>query len=193
MCQLCRFITDEAGASSSASPVAGHGGGNWWSRENLAVAIVPGFEYTAMSPPVRLLLDVLASDSFGSAATTEAGEEKGISTPRQCGDDSGPQSSTTPPAAMGRPKKLVQLRRRFLQFVTGSPALPPGGLRNLRPRITVDRASSSSAAASTGAAFNLPTARTCSSSLRLPPYETKEELERMLLIAIEHNTTFQLS
>ena len=91
----------------------------------------------------------------------------------------------------GGRRRLLRLRRRFLQFVTGSPALPPGGLRNLHPQITVDRASSSSHGGSGG--MNLPTARTCSSSLRLPPYESREELERMLLIAIEHNTTFQLS
>lgn len=61
----------------------------------------------------------------------------------------------------------------FLFFITGSFKVPYGGFKNLKIEITkmnnTDR---------------LPVAHTCSKSLDLPPYESKEIMHEKLLISI---------
>ncbi|CAL8107730.1 unnamed protein product [Calicophoron daubneyi] len=66
-------------------------------------------------------------------------------------------------------------RRAFLQFTTGCSSLPPGGLKNLHPRLRVVRKETSSGA--------FPSVNTCVHYLKLPEYETEEELRSVLLRA----------
>jgi E3 ubiquitin-protein ligase TRIP12 len=74
-------------------------------------------------------------------------------------------------------------QQRFFQFLTGSPYLPVGGLRCLRPRLTIVRKTTTD---STVNEFDqLPSAMTCQNYLKLPAYESKEVLESKLLKAIE--------
>ncbi len=64
----------------------------------------------------------------------------------------------------------------FIQFVTGCSSLPPGGLANLHPRLTVVRKESTSP--------NLyPSVNTCVHYLKLPEYPTEEVLKARLLDA----------
>jgi hypothetical protein len=42
-------------------------------------------------------------------------------------------------------------------------------------------------------ASRLPTASTCHNLLKLPQYETKEELKKKLLLAIRNTNTFEFS
>ncbi|OMO73502.1 E3 ubiquitin-protein ligase [Corchorus olitorius] len=59
-------------------------------------------------------------------------------------------------------------RRAFLQFVTGAPRLPPGGLASLNPKLTIVRKHSSNCADT-----ELPSVMTCANYLKLPPYSSK--------------------
>ncbi|CAL9101284.1 unnamed protein product [Musa acuminata var. zebrina] len=80
-------------------------------------------------------------------------------------------------------------RRAFLQFVTGSPRLPPGGLAALKPKLTVVRKHSSC-----DADMDLPSVMTCANYLKLPPYSSKEKMRHKLLYAItEGQGSFHLS
>lgn len=64
----------------------------------------------------------------------------------------------------------------FIQFVTGCSSLPPGGLANLHPRLTVVRKDSTSP--------NLyPSVNTCVHYLKLPEYPSEEVLKERLLDA----------
>lgn len=91
-------------------------------------------------------------------------------------------------------------QRKFLEFCTGCPRLPLGGLRALGP-ITVVRRSNDAAEEAISSASNpaatewaLPTVNTCFRYLKLPPYPTKEMTLAKLLLAVEHcSTTFELS
>ncbi|KAI9086360.1 hypothetical protein K1719_031814 [Acacia pycnantha] len=80
-------------------------------------------------------------------------------------------------------------RRAFLQFVTGAPRLPPGGLASLNPKLTVVRKHSTNRADS-----DLPSVMTCANYLKLPPYSSKEKMKEKLLYAItEGQGSFHLS
>ncbi|POO01586.1 Coatomer beta subunit [Trema orientale] len=80
-------------------------------------------------------------------------------------------------------------RRAFLQFVTGSPRLPPGGLASLNPKLTIVRKHSSS-----WVDTDLPSVMTCANYLKLPPYSSKERMKEKLLYAItEGQGSFHLS
>ncbi|KAF3786749.1 E3 ubiquitin-protein ligase [Nymphaea thermarum] len=80
-------------------------------------------------------------------------------------------------------------RSAFLQFVTGAPRLPPGGLAALNPKLTVVRKNSGS-----NADWDLPSVMTCANYLKLPPYSTKERARERLLYAItEGQGSFHLS
>ncbi|XP_072953939.1 E3 ubiquitin-protein ligase UPL4 [Typha angustifolia] len=80
-------------------------------------------------------------------------------------------------------------RRAFLQFVTGAPRLPPGGLAALNPKLTVVRKYSSNEADA-----DLPSVMTCVNYLKLPPYSSKEKMRERLLYAItEGQGSFHLS
>ncbi|KAF5737581.1 hypothetical protein HS088_TW13G00466 [Tripterygium wilfordii] len=80
-------------------------------------------------------------------------------------------------------------RRAFLQFVTGAPRLPPGGLASLNPKLTIVRKHCSSCADG-----DLPSVMTCANYLKLPPYSSKERMKEKLLYAItEGQGSFHLS
>ncbi|XP_077239573.1 ubiquitin-protein ligase 4 [Tasmannia lanceolata] len=80
-------------------------------------------------------------------------------------------------------------RRAFLQFVTGAPRLPPGGLAALHPKLTIVRKHCSGS--SDG---DLPSVMTCANYLKLPPYSSKERMRERLLYAItEGQGSFHLS
>ncbi|KAG4152318.1 hypothetical protein ERO13_D04G115800v2 [Gossypium hirsutum] len=80
-------------------------------------------------------------------------------------------------------------RRAFLQFVTGAPRLPPGGLASLIPKLTIVRKHSSNCADT-----ELPSVMTCANYLKLPPYSSKEKMKEKLLYAIsEGQGSFHLS
>ncbi|XP_011351624.1 E3 ubiquitin-protein ligase HECTD1 isoform X2 [Ooceraea biroi] len=67
-------------------------------------------------------------------------------------------------------------RKAFLQFATGCSALPPGGLCNLHPRLTIVR----KVDAGSG---GYPSVNTCVHYLKLPEYPTEETLKERLLAA----------
>jgi E3 ubiquitin-protein ligase HECTD1 len=67
-------------------------------------------------------------------------------------------------------------RRSFLQFTTGCSSLPPGGLANLHPRLTVVR----KVDAGDG---SYPSVNTCVHYLKLPEYSSKEVMRERLLAA----------
>ncbi|XP_055386641.1 E3 ubiquitin-protein ligase Ufd4 isoform X5 [Condylostylus longicornis] len=67
-------------------------------------------------------------------------------------------------------------RKAFLQFTTGCSSLPPGGLANLHPRLTVVR----KVDAGEG---SYPSVNTCVHYLKLPDYPTEEIMKERLLTA----------
>lgn len=74
---------------------------------------------------------------------------------------------------------------RLLQFVTGSSRLPPGGFAELSPRFTITT--------SLMRPGTLPLAHTCFNQICLPDYDSFEDFERSLRIAItEGNEGFGL-
>ncbi|XP_019427999.1 PREDICTED: E3 ubiquitin-protein ligase UPL4 [Lupinus angustifolius] len=80
-------------------------------------------------------------------------------------------------------------RRAFLQFVTGAPRLPPGGLASLNPKLTIVRKHCSNQVDT-----DLPSVMTCANYLKLPPYSSKERMKEKLLYAItEGQGSFHLS
>ena len=87
-------------------------------------------------------------------------------------------------------------QRQFLQFVTGSPRLPVGGLRSLVPRLTIVRKTIDST--STGASSNsenyLPSVMTCVNYLKLPEYSSIEVMREKLTKAMKDGQlSFHLS
>ncbi|XP_062117154.1 E3 ubiquitin-protein ligase UPL4 isoform X2 [Humulus lupulus] len=80
-------------------------------------------------------------------------------------------------------------QRAFLQFVTGAPRLPPGGLASLNPKLTIVRKHCSGCVDA-----DLPSVMTCANYLKLPPYSSKERMKEKLLYAItEGQGSFHLS
>ncbi|KAJ6913758.1 E3 ubiquitin-protein ligase upl4-like protein [Populus alba x Populus x berolinensis] len=75
--------------------------------------------------------------------------------------------------------------RSFLQFVTGAPRLPTGGLASLNPKLTIVRKvcgtdapflfinCSNESHCSNCADADLPSVMTCANYLKLPPYSSK--------------------
>ncbi|KAL8484061.1 hypothetical protein ACS0TY_026673 [Phlomoides rotata] len=83
---------------------------------------------------------------------------------------------------------LVQ-QQAFLQFVTGAPRLPTGGLASLNPKLTIVRKHCSK-----GIDADLPSVMTCANYLKLPPYSSKDIMKEKLLYAItEGQGSFHLS
>lgn len=82
-------------------------------------------------------------------------------------------------------------QRGFVQFVTGSPKLPVGGLRSLSPQLTivcktVDGLDSADA--------YLPSVMTCVNYLKLPDYSSVDIMRQRLATAIsEGQMSFHLS
>lgn len=82
-------------------------------------------------------------------------------------------------------------RRQFLSFVTGSPKLPIGGFKALKPGLTVVRKASENGL---GPDDYLPSVMTCVNYLKCPDFSTKELLKSRLLQAIsEGGGAFHLS
>ncbi|XP_043220195.1 E3 ubiquitin-protein ligase HECTD1-like [Amphibalanus amphitrite] len=69
-------------------------------------------------------------------------------------------------------------RKRFLQFATGCSSLPPGGLANLYPRLTVVK----KVDAGDG---SFPSVNTCVHYLKLPDYSSEEIMRDRLLAATQ--------
>ncbi|GLT58386.1 hypothetical protein SLA2020_312830 [Shorea laevis] len=75
-------------------------------------------------------------------------------------------------------------KKKFLKFVTGCCQGPSRGFEYLEPLFCIQRAA--------GASDRLPTSATCLNLLKLPPYTSKEELEKKLLYAINESAGFEL-
>ncbi|BAT95844.1 hypothetical protein VIGAN_08266000, partial [Vigna angularis var. angularis] len=77
----------------------------------------------------------------------------------------------------------------FLQFVTGAPRLPLGGLASLSPMLTIVRKHSNHHPDT-----DLPSVMTCVNYLKLPPYSSKEIMkEKLLYVITEGQGSFHLS
>ena len=86
----------------------------------------------------------------------------------------------------------IEDQKCFIQFVTGSPFLPFGGLAALDPPITVARRTEKKEEVVDDK--QLPTASTCFNRLKLPPYTSKEVMKEKILMAItECKASFDLS
>ena len=72
---------------------------------------------------------------------------------------------------------------KFLRFVTSCSRPPLLGFKELHPAMAIHKSE----------AGRLPSASTCVNLLKLPPYETKDELRTALLYAIENSGGFELS
>lgn len=72
-------------------------------------------------------------------------------------------------------------KRIFLQFLTGSPKLPIGGFKSLRPELTVVRKHPEDGLKDDD---YLPSVMTCANYLKLPNYSTEEVTRKRLLHAI---------
>ncbi|UYV65890.1 hypothetical protein LAZ67_3005823 [Cordylochernes scorpioides] len=82
-------------------------------------------------------------------------------------------------------------QRHFLQFVTGSPRLPVGGLKSLTPPLTIVRKTLD---ASDDPDDYLPSVMTCVNYLKLPDYSSIEKMREKLNIAVfEGQHSFHLS
>ena len=77
-------------------------------------------------------------------------------------------------------------RKSFLQFTTGCSSLPPGGLANLHPRLTVVRKVDGTGDGS------YPSVNTCVHYLKLPEYSSAEILKERLSAAT-HEKGFHLN
>ena len=75
----------------------------------------------------------------------------------------------------------TDMKRKFLQFTTGSDRAPAGGLKNIH--LHIQRLDYSS---------KLPTAHTCFSLLHLPKYHSKREMEQKLIKALTMTEGFGL-
>ncbi|GMN55087.1 hypothetical protein TIFTF001_024203 [Ficus carica] len=84
----------------------------------------------------------------------------------------------------------LENQKQFLKFVTGCSRGPLLGFRYLEPLFCIQRAAGS---ASEEALDRLPTSATCMNLLKLPPYRSKEQLEKKLLYAINADAGFDLS
>lgn len=67
-------------------------------------------------------------------------------------------------------------RKGFLQFATGCSSLPPGGLANLNPRLTIVRKVDATDT-------SYPSVNTCVHYLKLPDYSTEEIMRERLIVA----------
>jgi len=81
----------------------------------------------------------------------------------------------------------IEQRRRFLQFLTGCPRLPVGGIKSLRPKLTIQLRKNVSELPDNC----LPSVNTCFLFLKLPEYSSEEILRDKLIMAMENgHSTF---
>lgn len=76
-------------------------------------------------------------------------------------------------------------RKQFLQFATGCSCLPPGGLKNLQPRLTIVRKE--------GDDESFPSVNTCAHYLKLPPYSSADVLQARLTAVAQVEIGFHLN
>ena len=69
-------------------------------------------------------------------------------------------------------------RKSVIQFITGCSSLPPGGLANLRPRLSVARKVEADD-------NSYPSVNTCYHYLKLPDYSSEEILKTRLMTACQ--------
>ena len=69
------------------------------------------------------------------------------------------------------------MRSQFLDFVSSCPSLPPGGLASLGIQVALLPDASSN---------RLPRARACANTLYIPKYESKEQMEEKLRMALQN-------
>ncbi|GFT83092.1 e3 ubiquitin-protein ligase TRIP12 [Nephila pilipes] len=82
-------------------------------------------------------------------------------------------------------------QRQFIQFITGSPRLPIGGLKSLSPPLTIVRKTSDD---DNNSDSYLPSVMTCVNYLKLPDYSSIEIMQEKLQTAInEGQHSFHLS
>ncbi len=82
-------------------------------------------------------------------------------------------------------------QRRFILFVTGSPALPVGGLRNLNPPLTIVKRAPEDGRSPDEC---LPTVMTCTNYLKLPDYSSFSVARERITYAIQEGQgSFHLS
>ncbi|KAJ1261374.1 hypothetical protein BS78_09G024900 [Paspalum vaginatum] len=80
-------------------------------------------------------------------------------------------------------------QRAFIQFTTGAPQLPLGGLASLDPKLTVVRKQCDG-----NVDDELPSVNTCRHFIKLPPYSSKDIMRRKLKYAITEGLgSFHLS
>ena len=81
-------------------------------------------------------------------------------------------------------------RRKFLTFATGSPRLPLGGFKSLKPKMLITRKGE----ASQNPDLFLPTVMTCQKHLKIPDYSSYEVLKEKFDFALhEGQENFTLS
>uniref|UniRef100_A0A1I7SMU8 E3 ubiquitin-protein ligase n=1 Tax=Bursaphelenchus xylophilus TaxID=6326 RepID=A0A1I7SMU8_BURXY len=80
-------------------------------------------------------------------------------------------------------------RRKFLQFVTGSPRLPVGGFKALHPPLTVVKKTASYG----NTEQELPSAMTCYNYLKIPPYESMDTFRERFDVALQYIYSFHLT
>ncbi|KAI5963633.1 UFD4 [Candida pseudojiufengensis] len=73
-------------------------------------------------------------------------------------------------------------KREFLQFLTGSPKLPIGGFKALRPELTVVRKRAEDGLKDDD---YLPSVMTCANYLKIPNYSSKEIMKEKILQAVK--------
>ena len=73
----------------------------------------------------------------------------------------------------------TQERKSFLNFATGCPILPPGGLANLHPRLTVVRKTAEDGGSVDGI---FPSVNTCHHYVKIPDYSSKDIMRSQLII-----------
>ncbi|RID80342.1 hypothetical protein BRARA_A03013 [Brassica rapa] len=81
-------------------------------------------------------------------------------------------------------------QKKFLKFVTGCSRGPLLGFKYLEPAFCIQRAGGS---VSNEAVDRLPTSATCMNLLKLPPYQSKEQLATKLMYSISAEAGFDLS
>ena len=159
-------------------------------------------------------LNIFYEDEIGLLICGTGGEKKWEqdALTRSIKLDHGYTSSSAPVLALIRVMSELDAddQRRFLRFVTGAAALPPGGFPALNPPLTVVRKSPPSPSDMgmnkdemdvDGEQLNqlladrdLPSVMTCANYLKLPPYSNEQILKEKLLYAIrEGQGSFDLS
>jgi len=79
-------------------------------------------------------------------------------------------------------------QQSFLEFVTGCKRLPPGGIKNLTPKLSITKRIQENPDSS------LPSVSTCFHNIKLPEYSSQQILEKKFNMAItEGRDSFQLS